>query len=638
VNIDVLRNLPLAQVPHWVVWQPIFRDNKPKPDKVPISAITGQAASVGDSRTWATFDQAVQVYQTKRYAGVGFVLTDDLNLVGIDLDYSISDGKAFPWAQDIITRCASYTELSQSGKGLHILAYGQLPRGRKQAGIPTSPGSQIEMYNNGRYLVMTGDLWPGAVAFIESREAQIATLHAQYMGVAIKSSQRTAPTDEGPEDDPLLVGVALERLAPWRCDGYESWLQVGMALHSLGEMGYQLWDTWSQKSEKYNPETCFTKWQTFTEDNSNGNRITMASLYHWANEDDPDALVATTAPPAEDDEVEPMTEGDTNTGYTPAIPVHDDDDLPVLSLHDLMTHEWPEPPWLVPGILPVGLAVLAGRPKVGKSWIALQLAQAVATGGRFLGEPVGKGPVLYLALEDVPRRLKRRAIQQGWTNIDAACNFMGAENLRKIGLLNKGGGARIAKAIRKHGYRLVVVDTLSRAISGDQDSVVEMTAALGPLQTMAQKHNCCVLILDHHNKMALRDMVDGTPLDVIANILGSISKAGVADWIGGMYRSQGKEGTSLAFTGRDVEERQFTLKQDKTTQCWQILSEEGKPRVSEGREQILQILRDLGRSTCADIATGLDRNRGTVYKQLCDMVSAGILEHVKDYYWINEDD
>jgi hypothetical protein len=411
-----------------------------------------------------------------------------------------------------------------------------------------------------------------------------------------------------------------------------------MALHSLGDIGYQLWDTWSQKSEKYNSETCFSKWQTFSEDRSNGNRITMASLYHSANEDDPDALVATTPPAAEDEEVESMTEGDTNTGYTPEIPVHDDDDLPVLSLHDLMTHEWPEPPWLVPGILPVGLAVLAGRPKVGKSWIALQLAQAVATGGRFLGEPVGKGPVLYLALEDVPRRLKRRAIQQGWTNIDAACDFMGAESLRKIGLLNKGGGVRIAKGIRKHGYRLVVVDTLSRAISGDQDSVVEMTAALGPLQTMAQKHNCCVLILDHHNKMALRDMVDGTPLDVIANILGSISKAGVADWIGGMYRSQGKEGTALAFTGRDVEERQFTLKQDRVTQCWQILSEEGKPKITEGRDQVIEILRDLGRTTCSDIATGLDRNRGTVYKQLCDLVSAGIVEHAKEYYWISEDE
>lgn len=636
MNIDVLRSLPIASIPQWVVWQSVGRENKPKPDKVPFSAITGQAASVSDSRTWATFDQGVQAYNTKRYAGMGFVLTKDLNLVGIDLDYSIADGKAFPWAQEIIARCASYSEISQSAKGLHILAYGQLPRRRKQAGIPISPGSQIEMYDNGRYLVMTGDVWPGAPTFIESRQEQIEALHAQYMGVSPKAAQYAGSPDDV-TGDPLLVATALERLAPWRCHTYAPWIEVGMALHGLGDIGYQLWDSWSQKSDKYDADTCFTKWQTFTEDNSNGNRITMASLYHWANEDDPDAMGATT-PPVVDEEVEPMTAGDTNTGYTPEKPVHDEDDLPVLSLHDLMTHEWPEPPWIVPGILPVGLAVLAGRPKVGKSWIALQLAQAVATGGRFLGEPVKRGPVLYLALEDVPRRLKRRAAMQGWTDFDSLCDFMGADNFRKIGVLNKGGGTRIAKAIRKRGYRLVVVDTLSRAISGDQDSVVEMTAALGPLQGMAQKHNCCVLILDHHNKMALRDMTDGTPFDVIANVLGSISKAGVADWIGGMYRSQGKEGTLLAFTGRDVEERQFTLKQDNITKCWQILSEEGKPKVTEGREQIIEILRTLGRTTCTDIANGLGRNRGNVYKQLCDLVSAGILEHAKEYYWIGEDD
>lgn len=639
MNIEVLKTLPIATIPHWVVWQAIGRENKPKPDKVPFSALTGQAASVSDSRTWASLDVALKAYESKRYAGLGFVLTEELGIIGIDLDNSLKDKVALSWAAQIIGQICSYTEISQSGKGVHILVYGRLPRGRRQADVPGSPGSQIEMYSGGRYLVMTGDWWPESSPTIETRQEAVDAVYAKHMGATLAVSRgKPASDEELRATDPLLVATALERLSAWRCDSYESWIHVGMALHSLGDMGYQLWDNWSRKSEKYDPETCFAKWQTFTEDSSNGNRITIASVYHWANEDDPNALIASTPPPVDDEDIEALTEGDTNTGYTPEKPVHEDEDLPILSLYDLMTHDWPEPPWIVPGILPVGLAVLAGRPKVGKSWLALQLAQAVAIGGRFLGECVERGPVLYLALEDVPRRLKRRAAMQGWKDIEAQCDFMGAEGLRKIGLLNKGGGLRIAKGIRKHGYRLVVVDTLSRAISGDQDSVVEMTAALGPLQSMAQQRQCCVLILDHHNKMALRDMVEGTPLDVIANILGSISKAGVADWIGGMYRTQGKEGTSLAFTGRDVEERQFTLKQDNVTRCWQIVSEEGKVKISEGREQILETLRTLGRCTCTELADGLSRNRGNVYKQLSDLVSAGIVEHAKEYYWIGEDE
>jgi hypothetical protein len=58
---------------------------------------------------------------------------------------------------------------------------------------------------------------------------------------------------------------------------------------------------------------------------------------------------------------------------------------------ELLAADFPEPRWAVPGLVPVGLCILAGRPKVGKSWLALQLACAVATDGHFLGEGVNGG-------------------------------------------------------------------------------------------------------------------------------------------------------------------------------------------------------------------------------------------------------
>jgi hypothetical protein len=76
---------------------------------------------------------------------------------------------------------------------------------------------------------------------------------------------------------------------------------------------------------------------------------------------------------------------------------------------ELMAQDFPEPRWILPGILPEGMALLAGRPKVGKSWQALQVALAVAFGGRALGTIIPEqGRVIYLALEDSPRRLRKR--------------------------------------------------------------------------------------------------------------------------------------------------------------------------------------------------------------------------------------
>jgi len=285
MNIEVLRDLSIASSAQWVVWRPVQRKDKPKPDKVPYSAVTGQLASVSNPKTWATFEKAEQTYRAGGYAGLGFVLTKDLGMVGVDLDYGLDgDGKPNSWAEEIVTQLASYTEVSQSGKGLHVLAYGQLPGGRRQAKIAACPGAQIEMYSNGRYLVMTGDQWPGAVPTIEIRRDEIEAVHTQYMSAPIK--QKAAPkiqVDMG--DDPALLGAALGLLAQWRCDTYDSWLKVGMALHPLGDIGYQMWDTWSQKSQKYDPETCYAKWQTFTDDGPNGDIITPASLRRWADED-----------------------------------------------------------------------------------------------------------------------------------------------------------------------------------------------------------------------------------------------------------------------------------------------------------------------------------------------------------------
>ena len=94
------------------------------------------------------------------------------------------------------------------------------------------------------------------------------------------------------------------------------------------------------------------------------------------------------------------------TRTPPTSPSSDDKPAP-FTLQELLARELPPVRWAIPDILPEGLTLLAGKPKLGKSWFALSVALAIAAGGFALGkQPVTQGEVLYLALEDNERRVR----------------------------------------------------------------------------------------------------------------------------------------------------------------------------------------------------------------------------------------
>jgi putative DNA primase/helicase len=123
-------------------------------DKIPHAPSSGCKASTTDLTTWGTFEEALEGLH--RFDGVGFVFCSADPYVGVDLDGCVNPetGEVAPWAVQIIDSLDSYTELSPSGTGGHIIAKGRIPRSGRRG--------PVEMYSQDRFFAITRDV-PGGL-------------------------------------------------------------------------------------------------------------------------------------------------------------------------------------------------------------------------------------------------------------------------------------------------------------------------------------------------------------------------------------------------------------------------------------------------------------------------------------------
>jgi len=260
--------------------------------------------------------------------------------------------------------------------------------------------------------------------------------------------------------------------------------------------------------------------------------------------------------------------------------------LTIISAADLARKSIPDPRWAVPGLLPEGLVILAGRPKVGKSWLALDVALAVASGEAALrGVACEPGDVLYFALEDNLRRLQERIKQLGVTpspRLDLATEAptVGAGFLEAVG-----------EWLDRHPTsRLVVVDTLARIRPPRKrggDVYGEDTAALAGIQRMALERGVCVLLLHHLRK--------GTTTDPVDSVSGTAAIAGVPDAVLVLQKTKRQGEATLHLTGRDVEESDLLLSWNARTAGWILVdhcADAGAVvALTEERRRILDVLK-----------------------------------------------
>ncbi|MFD8570914.1 AAA family ATPase [Streptomyces sp. NPDC059639] len=282
----------------------------------------------------------------------------------------------------------------------------------------------------------------------------------------------------------------------------------------------------------------------------------------------------------------------------------------------LMAAEFPEPKWAVPGILAEGVSLLAGPPKVGKSWLSLGLALSVAAGSQaFDSVPVQGGPVLYLALEDTPRRLQTRMGKLlGGQEAPAGLTLV-----TECPPFPQGGSEAIAGWLdRNPDARMVVIDVFAKMRGQSPQGVSAYDAdyvAVGYAKRLADHYGIAVVLVHHVRKMASEDF--------LTEVSGTNGIAGAADATLVLKRARGQADGILHVTGRDVNEAEYALSFQEASGAWHLLDGPvADHTVGDTRAAILKFVRANPGARPKDIADALPQADADTIRRTCSRMAA----------------
>lgn len=194
-----LLNVPkvLQNLKQWVCWQ--RQPVKGRVLKIPLT-IMGKLAAVNKPTTWSDFKRVKGAAYNHEWGGVGLVLNGN-GITGIDLDDCLDGGEREWHAFELVKAMGSYCEISPSGKGLHILGYGRKNCTRSKW-HDDATGLTVEIYESGRYLTITGNIYKGFKSFEDIQ---------QPLNALTDRLTAQAPTAATVED---VAAVSYEDLQP----------------------------------------------------------------------------------------------------------------------------------------------------------------------------------------------------------------------------------------------------------------------------------------------------------------------------------------------------------------------------------------------------------------------------------------
>ena len=235
--------------------------------------------------------------------------------------------------------------------------------------------------------------------------------------------------------------------------------------------------------------------------------------------------------------------------------------LHTVSMTELYQTAYKSRPPIIDGLLYSGAYILAGAPKIGKSFLVAQIAYHVSTGEKLWDYEVHQGAVLYLALEDDYQRIQSRMFMMYGVEDSSRLYFATAAN--KIG---NGLDEQLEFFIREHpDTKLVIIDTMQkiREVGGEAYSYASDYEIIARLKQFADKHGICVLIVHHTRKQPAGDAFE--------MISGTTGLLGCAD---GSLLMQKKKRTALEATidvvGRDQQDQILYLSKEPSTQIWNL--------------------------------------------------------------------
>ncbi|WP_335986414.1 AAA family ATPase [Glycomyces sp. MUSA5-2] len=274
--------------------------------------------------------------------------------------------------------------------------------------------------------------------------------------------------------------------------------------------------------------------------------------------------------------------------------------------------------WVIPGLIPEGVTMLVAAPKIGKTWLMLNIALAVTEGSEVLGAKAPPGEVLMIALDDPSqRRMQDRSEQL----IEALGSWNKQHELHfalEWPTLEEGGAEQLEDWLDEHPEcRLVIIDTLSRLrdeASRNREPGKAEEKAMATLKKIAD-HYRIAIVATHHTRKAESG-------DFVAMASGHTKLTGGADTIINLERKRNESRVVAKVTGRDVEEQESVWMFQ--TPLWTATNERpaelGMQSTQKAIVDHLKIWPDHNSPKEIADHTGIDVN--TVRQRLLTMVSS----------------
>ncbi|MBX3664979.1 MAG: AAA family ATPase [Burkholderiales bacterium] len=552
---------------------------------------SGTQGSESDRLSLGSFAQVVTAIDAHGFDGIGIAMLPENQLIALDFDKCIdAQGGIAPWVLDLVA--GTYYEISPSGRGMRAFFRGAFDDYKNLA-------TGIEVFHAQSFVTVTGNKLPSsadAVAKLSDElRGKLEALRPAHQPAASGTADSEAPYVADVIDN-LTQAHLKDALDFLPADDREEWVMVAHALKPLGEKGMVLWRDWSMKSGKYDTAEAKRVWRSVKKSKT-GYRAVFA-LAHRKSWPGPQS-----------------TSTPTSAVITPkpAAP--------------LLAQTFEPLRWTIRDILPAGCYLLSARPKIGKSWMALQFGVAVTEGGIALGKQALKGAVLGLFLEDNERRLQARLLKHELGRFGDANLFFYETEWPRAG---EGGEQAIEAWLRATpNARLVIVDTLEKIRprrTRNGSVYADDYAATQELKKLSDKYGITILIIAH-NKKGKSENDD--PLELVS---GSMGLTGGSDGALVIERPRGQTDAKLHVSGRDIEyepDAGYVIRFNKATCKWEMVGDAALLGNSAAQQSILDAIRRAGHPLTAEqVGKATRRNRQAARHILMRLVDAGKLVEV----------